>query len=279
MHYRVEVGLGLTGALEALLADSVADARALFPNQARAIQGLAQLTQRRWLEYASGARPLGTGQLHSATGAYLSSIKIEEEGALRYVIYSDDPKAAFIEEGFPSFDLKKMLATSHKARTTKDGRKYLVVPFRHKMPSAGALGVVMPQEAQQWWLAQDRRSSVVTGHYRERSVQDGVTPVTRNTYQWGDRMTRADVQGMGLEPDSALGSRLVGMVRFQHNEDRGGSYVTFRVMVEGGKGWLVPARAGQWPARAAFEWAQGQYEALMRVALEEDVRRLGGTVS
>lgn len=278
MEYRVEVGLGLQGALEQLVAASVADAKSLFPNQAHAIERMAQATHRRWLEYASGKRELPDGRkIHSVTGTYLASIKIEEDGALRYVIYSDDPKAEWIEEGFPSFDMKKMLHTSDRARIGKNGKRYMVIPFRQHTESA-ALGVIMPQEAQAWWLTPHRRSSVVSGHFLEGSVNSGAA-VTRNTYSWGDRLSRADVEQIGLDPDSQLGGRLVGMVRMQNNEDKGGQYMTFRVMTEDSAGWIMPERAGSFPAKAAYDWIQSKYEEIMRVALEEDVKALGGSVS
>ena len=46
-------------------------------------------------------------------------------------------------------------------------------------------------------------------------------------------------------------------------------------MVEHGKGWRMPARPGEYPARAVHQWMQSHYDALMRVALEEDVKRIG----
>lgn len=272
MAYRIEIGIGLTGPLEGLLAGVAADARHLFPNQARAVSALASQAQRRWIEHATGHRPLPSGNvIRAVSGAYASSIKIEEAGDLKYVIYSDDPKAQFIEEGSSAWDMHKILQTSDKVRMTADGKKYLIIPFRHK--TSGALGVTMPQEVEGWWLTKDRRASVVTGHYREPSV-NSPAQVTRNTYLWGDRLTAHDVEGLGLDPE-AEGRNLVGMVRFQNETDRGGQYTTFRVMVEGSRGWRMPARTGEYPARAAYEWVQGQYERLMTLALEEDVKRIG----
>lgn len=278
MRYRVQIGVGLAHDMEKLIAASVADARALFPNQAHAIKRLSKIAHRRWLEYASGARVLPNGKkIQAVSGQYLSSINIEESGELAYVIYSDDPKAQWIEEGFPAFDMKAALMTSHKVRLSKTGKRYLIVPFRHKTPQS--LGVVMPAQAEAFWLSPARKSSVISGHYLENSVQDGQTKVTRRTYQWGDRTTRRDVENMGLDPDEKLGSRLVGMVRMQNDEDRGGQHMTFRVMSESSHGWLMPAREGAWAAKASYGWVQQNYEAVMRVALQEDVRALGGRLT
>lgn len=269
MSRAITISLSLPSELEQRLLANVADASVLFPNQIRAIQGLALLTQRRWIEYASGMRPLPSGKtINRVTGEYAGSINIEENGVLKYVIFSSDPKAKWIEEGFPAWDMHKLLNTSHKVRLTAKGKRYLIIPFRHKTP--GTLGVTMPQEAYNWWLRPERRSSVITGHYVERSIQDG-TPVTRNTYLWGDRLTQNDVMGLGLDPANE-GRRLVGMVRFQNNEDQGGRHITFRVLSEGSKGWIQPARPGQWPARTTYEFIQTHYQEIMRIALEEDVK-------
>lgn len=277
--YRVEIGVGLLGPMEGMLAESVADFRALFPNQAHAVKHLARAAHLRWLEYASGKRALPNGkQLQAVSGTYLSSIRIEEDGEMRYVIYSDDPKAEWIEEGFPAFDMKKMLRTSDQARVSKDGTRYMYIPFRHKTQGA-SVGLVMPQVAESWWLSPTRpkASSVVTGHYLEPSA-NSAGKTTRRTYSWGDRLTRGELEGIGIDPDSQVGQRLEGMVRFQNNEDRGGQYVTFRVMSEKSSGWLMPKRDGAFPAKAAFEWVQQHYERVMRTALEEDVKNLGGSV-
>lgn len=268
---KLELSLDLPSTFERVLAENTADAAALFPNQLRAIQALAMLTQQRWIEYASGARPLPGGRtLNRQTGNYAASIKISREGVLRYVVYSDSPIARYLEDGWPAWDMKKLLRTSHKARVSKDGTRYMVFPFRHKTP--GSLGVTMPNGVREWWRA-GREASVVTGHYTEASVQDGQTRVTRNTYLWGDRLSAADVAGLGLDPERE-GRRLVGMVRFANDEDRGGRYMTFRTMSEKSKGWTREAQEGYAPARAAFEFLEQHYEGVMRIALEEDVRRL-----
>ncbi len=269
---KISVQLGMPSELEQMLAMSVADAASLFPNQIRAIQGLAQLAQRRWIEYGSGARALPSGRkLNRMTGGYASSIKIAEDGVLQYVIYSDDPKAEWIERGFPAWDMTKLLSTSHKVRRRNDGKRYLVVPFRHKTP--GGLGVTMPEQLHSFMLSPERKASVVTGTYSVKSLQDGLTDVTRRAYKWGDRLTRADVTAIGLDPD-AEGRNMVGMVKMASNT--GHEYVTFRVMSEDHQGskWQMPEREGYEPARATFDFIQAHYEGLMRVAIEEDVKHI-----
>ena len=112
MDKQVRVTLTLPGELELFLARAVSDAVELFPNSLRAIAGLAQATQERWIAYASGSLPLPDGRtIQRRSGEYAASIQIEVsypggDTMVRYVIYSDDPKARWIEEGFPAWDMQ-----------------------------------------------------------------------------------------------------------------------------------------------------------------------------
>lgn len=269
---RYELELQLPTDFESRLLGAVTNALDVFPNQASAIRMIAEAAHYRWIQYASGKVPLPNGKtLGRVSGAYASSIKIAENGFLKYVIFSDDPKARWIEDGFPEWDMHQLLTSSHKVRVSKKGKKYLIIPFRHGTP--GALGVVMPKTLYRYWMVPDRKSSVISGQYLQRSVQDHATPVTRRTYMWGDRVTRKDVEKLGLDP-SGLGRNLVGMVRFQNNEDRGGQYLTFRVLGEDSKGWVRPARQGFKIAQSVYEYVQREGQKLMQIAIEEDLKRL-----
>lgn len=287
MDKQVRVTLTLPGELELFLARAVSDAVELFPNSLRAIAGLAQATQERWIAYASGSLPLPDGRtIQRRSGEYAASIQIEVsypggDTMVRYVIYSDDPKARWIEEGFPAWDMHKILQTSHRARVSKRGHKYLIIPFRWGTPGTTVVGAYtgreLPQQVQQWWLEPTRQSSIITGTYTERSVQDQQTEVTRFTYRWGDQLTAADVRGLELDPDTKPGKHLVGMVRMRNPARAaiGSERITFRTMSEAApEGWRHPGLEGFAPARHAAEWIEQLYPALMEEALNADVERL-----
>lgn len=278
---RIDVSVGLPGELEQLLALNADNAATLFPNQIGAIKRLAVLAQKRWIDYASG-RPLPDGSsVKRWSGAYARSIQIEHDGDLRYSIFSDDPKALLIEEGGGGWDMKKLLWTSHKVRISKDGKRYLIYPFRHGTPQTTVLGEYagseMPVPVHQWWLSKDqpKESSQVTGHFNEKSAQDGQTNVQRNTYSWGSRLSAKDVSEIGLDPEQE-GRNLVGMVRFGNPDGGHSQHVTFRVMSEDSSGWQVEDRAGKYPARSAYEFISSHYERVLEIALQADVDALKG---
>lgn len=284
MAYEVRVNLGFPGALEAMLAEAVADVAAVFPNTLRALSALAEAAQRRWIAYASGALALPSGQrLHRRTGQYAESIQIRVEnphGGVRYVIYSDDPKAGALEWGTPAWDMRRVLRTSHKARRAADGHLYLIIPFRWGTPGTLVLGAYagreMPEPVHTWWLAPDRQSSYVVGERYEPSVHDPQVSVRRLVYLWGDRLTPRDLAELGIDPESQLGRRLAGMVRMRAEDPSLlSAYVTFRTLSERSKGgWIHPGTPAYGVGKAVYDWLQSIYPRFIEQALQADVERL-----
>lgn len=282
--YEVRVNLGFPGALEAMLAEAVADVAQVFPNTLRALSALAEAAQRRWVAYASGAIPLPNGhRMRRHTGQYAESIQIRVEspqGAVRYVVYSDDPKAPALEWGTPAWDMRQVLRTSHKARRAADGHLYLIIPFRWGTPGTLVLGAYagreMPEPVYTWWLAPDRESSYVVGERFEESVHDPNVKVRRLVYQWGDRLTPRDLAELGIDPQSQLGRRLAGMVRMRADDPRLlSAYLTFRTLSERSKkGWIHPGTPALGVAAAVYEWLRGVYPEFVEKALQADVERL-----
>jgi len=196
------------------------------------------------------------------------------EGGLLYPFQGDPlyarianrwQKAVYFENGWEPFDMKKALQTSEKVRISKDGKRYLIIPFEHGTPGTTTKRA-MPQEI--YSEAKRLKPSIISNKFNEGSVRQAVTQadaellkkynptrVQRNSYEWGDKLTH--IKRAELED----GSIYKGMVRFQTNpnivRDMVGAskfgfknqtdnmrshslYTTFRVMSEDSQGWMHP---------------------------------------
>lgn len=79
--------------------------------------------------------------LHQTRKRYIESIKLVDSGKLEGTVlldYSKDPLVRMLEEGASAFDIKEGFFKSAKVKFTKDGRKYLTIPFRLATPGAVA---------------------------------------------------------------------------------------------------------------------------------------------
>lgn len=209
----------------------------------------------KWVEYANGA-PLPNGRTVPAylRQEYAESITWTITGPLSTVVFSRLPQAGLIETGWPARDLKRMLDTSHKVRISKNGNRYLVIPFRHGafnkqheargVTSTGLL--MMPRSVHS--LARGMTHSTVAAsssrHVASRISNREPLRAASRRYVWGARLPP------GLAPKLADHHRTdpyAGMVKFQ-NSNRGGSketsYLTFRVMSDRSRGWVVPPQPG-----------------------------------
>jgi hypothetical protein len=168
-------------------------------------------------------------------------------GAFSAEVSSEYRYAQEIETGRPARDLKKMLDTSMKVRLSKKGKRYLIIPFRHQVPGADAIGQSMPDDVYE--LARQMKPSRVTGTSRRLSGTGAMDiktrkPVTvaQRKYLWGGSLPAGATPKM----QTREGSRYAGMYRFNTSSGnaKSSTYLTFRVMVEGAPGWIVAAKPG-----------------------------------
>lgn len=268
MRFAVRLDLGAIPSGQDLTAQA-------FPNLAFALNRLASTGLNRWTQYASGA-PLPNGQrITPRSGAYLKSIQIAQASPYRYSIFSDAPYAAAIERGTGPRDLKEMLNTSLKVRTTKDGRRYLIIPFRWGTGTGSGGGIsfgkqVMPESA--YLLAKDMAPSHIIGHGWRVSGNDPSVMVRKREYSWGDRLGKGDLLQSGV--DKTMAHRLSGLVKMQGVQGKHSQYLTFRVMMEGGGGWMAPAQPGRWPARTVADELSAVASRILRQALKTDIAAL-----
>jgi hypothetical protein len=266
----------------------------VFPALAQAVQSIIDAAEAQWKAYATGA-PLPSGKsIGIRSGQYNRSIMQRKTGDFSGEVFSELAYADTIERGTPARDLKDMLRYSLKVRISqRTGRRYLIIPFRHsENPNNVMRDNPMPQAVVNWWI--DRaRSAVISGHERRpvhSDIHGTIVPwhavydirtrnlltVPQRRYQWGARLTKAELEGLGA--DAKQIKRMAGMVNFRRPAQKGGAshsqYITFRTMSEGSPGWKVPARAGYWPARTTADKLRPVAEQLFRAAVEEDIRQI-----
>ena len=265
--------------------------RAEFPTLSYAVQRMAGYGQSIWQEYASG-KPLPNGKvIHARSGRYMRSIMIRQTGDFSSEIYTDLPYAEGIEKGTPARDLKRMLDTSMKVRMSKKGKRYLIIPFRHGVPtntmrSDGKTSTglnPMPESVFDAWKGMKKSRIVSVG--RRASGNGAYDPRTRmpfmvrqRKYKWGDRMTEDQLRSLGVSGRQL--KHMKGMVHMQMRRGLGqkgalhGQYLTFRVMSEDSQGWLVKAREGAWPAKTSAEQLRPVAEKAFAKAVENDIKRV-----
>lgn len=257
--------------------------RDAFPTLSYAVRQIAEAAHRQWTAYAAGA-PLPSGKvIHNRTGEYMRSILLRDTGEFSAEVYSDLPYAQIIEEGAPSRDMKTILNSSLKVRTTKDGRRYLIIPFRFNTPGS-VMGNALPGPVHQWWQ-QGRAASSISGTYRRLSGTGAHDIKTRELltvpgwkYRWGDRLEKSDLNALGIH--GAAAKRMDGMYMFRKPGGAGGSshtqFLTFRVMMEGSKGWIAPARAGLHPAQVVADQFRPIAEKAFSDAVAADIKGMVG---
>lgn len=282
IKYGLNVQIGFPGGIERAAALAIDDARKLFPNVQRAIDELAEAAYDRWRAYASG-EPLPSGDtIRPWTGQYLDSIQAEQVPG-GWSILSDDPKAKVIEEGAPAWDLHEVLATSEKVRRSEKGSLYLIIPFRHGTPDTVVVGRYSGREMPSDVYETMRRKAQthIVGQRQEPAVHYPDRTVNRNVYDWGDKISLAELEALGYDPNEAATQRMAGMYRMSANSPTATSstYVTFRTLSENNAegSWMIPERKGKYPAKAVFDWIRQEHDEIMQFALELDadhIRRL-----
>lgn len=253
MTFRINVDLG-----NVLAAVPAAINQGVMPNLSAAVYRVADRVSYRWKESIQAAK-LWDGERK----AYMASVVIKPSGPFAAVVESEYKFAQDIETGRPAYDLKRMLQTSTKTRMSKDGRKYLIIPFRHNAPGARAMPSAMPTEIHA--AAKQMSASRVTGMTTRTSATGHVVP--QRIYQWGQKL---DV------PAGADGkrSKYDGMYRFDTStgKQNRSTYLTFRVMTEGSSGWVIPPRPGLHLVRKVVAEMAPKAEQAFQKAMEADTR-------
>lgn len=202
------------------------------------------------------------GVWHEQRRAYVQSLTWQYTGPFSAEVRTDYKEAEAIETGRPARDLKRMLDTSLKVRESAQGRRYLIIPFRHNIPGGDGHSSLAPQMPESVYLSARRlAASLITGQGLRLSGTGAWDPRTRapatvrqNRYAWGERLDASEVSGLSAQQQR----RYQGMYRFDTSagKARSSQYLTFRVMAEGSPGWIVPAKPGLYIARGVAQSVQ-----------------------
>ena len=253
-----------------------------FPHLSHAVRMIAAQAHQDWVAYAMG-QPLPNGMtVRNRTGEYARSIGTRDTGPFSSDVFTVLPYARIIEEGAPAHDMKRMLDTSYKVRRFKNGKRYLIIPFRHDRFSG------LPDEVRDHFNAPGRAASHITGTYERKSGQVARDIHTRKRimvpgwrYSWGDKLGKGDLAGMGIT--GAKAKNLLGIYKFANPGGAAGGgakagthsqYISFRVMVEGSSGWMAKAQPGKFPARCVADQLRPVATAAFEAAMAADIAGL-----
>lgn len=257
---------------------------AVMPLMNQAVRAIAQKAANDWQEAILRGK-MWQGEKDD----YAKSVKWEMTGDFSAFVSSDYRYAAEIETGRPSRDLKKMLDTSNKVRRTKNGKRFLVIPFRHNLNSMpSAVSSMAGSLSQSSVTSVGRRPS---GQVTNLSPKTGMSPASKSlqtpflsnrngkamavasrNYAWGDRMSKAALKSAGLS--SGDQKKYAGMVRMKANTPNGSkssSFLTFRVMMEGSSGWIVKAQAGQYILKGVSDALTPKAQEVFKAAIARTI--------
>lgn len=243
----------------------------VVPNLSYAVRQVASATAQRWRAQVNAAK-LWSGE----KDRYMESIQWEMKGPLEAEVWTEYALAKLIETGRPARDLKVMLTTSRKTRQSARGRRYLIIPFRHNIPTPSGRGALAPQMTPEVYAdAKELAPSRILkpGSKRPRMrLSASKHWVPQASYHWGERLAPGYAP---LSKPHHKTDRFAGMVRFDTSSGKqtSSSYVTFRAMAEGAEGWIVPAKPGLYLAKQTAEAIDPVFQAAVRAALTFDANR------
>lgn len=231
----------------------------------------ADVVQRTWINYASGAQVTysgGTFRINSISGAYVRSI----ENGIRFTenlvgeVTSNSPYGGILEDGQPARDMKPKMLASPKAKTGKDGKKYITVPFRHGSPTSVGMA---PMPKSVYSQAKKLNYSRTNGKLGTR------------THTWGGKLGKSGLgQRSHIAPHAGAGytwktgaySGMVRMGKKGHSQ-----YMTFRRLSENSppEAWMFPAVKARPIRQAVVENTREEVLQLIRRGFEMDLYFMG----
>jgi hypothetical protein len=250
----------------------------VFPLLNQAVRAVAQQTAADWQQEVYQAK-LWSGE----KDAYAQSITWRMTGDFTAVVEATYKHAEAIETGRAAYDLKQMLNTSTKVRRTEKGKRFLVIPMRHnvaKLQAAGLYGAASALEASMVTGQGQRASGEVThlspksgmsksgkqSQFLSNTKTKSAMMVPQNNYAWGQRLSKADAGEHKWAQN---------LYRFNTSTPGGAkssAFLSFRIMIEGQSGWILPAQPGQHLARKVQQKMQPKAQAAFAQAIKRQLK-------
>lgn len=242
------------------------------PETEGAIAAAGELIRTAWVEFASG---------HSQSGEYLRLLMSPDALVYPYqgdvmaiAVVNPSRQADWLEEGRAGFHLPEHWGRgTGQWKTTKEGRRYAVVPFRHRTPIRDAGGYtpgrqrqVMPSEI--YSMARKLEDGERLGGFGDLYKQSKSYTYYRQIFGANSPAARL---GHGYTWAS---SRYEGLTR-RTRETKGGGrhteYMTWRVITPESTGWYIPPTPAYHYSQRALEQAGPAIQALLDAAAAADL--------
>lgn len=178
-------------------------------NQIKGRMGrLGELAQERWRSLVFGGMRQG-----KARGAYLRGMSVETKDNGTISLKLSGVLAGIVERGQGARDVRTALLKSPKAKTSKSGSRYIVVPFRHK---------VAAMRAQKINVAGPTGGTVRKG---------------AKLYQTAKKLAYHGTKSPNARLGRGFGTRAAAMVRTKLGAARS-RFITFRTASSAGRPWM-----------------------------------------
>ena len=251
-----------------------------------ALEGpIADIILAEWQHRA--AEHVGTG-LHSSHASF-ARVYPYQGNPLAVAIMNTAPYARILEEGHAGFHLPSHIDWhGPNVRTSKDGRRYLIVPFRHYTPGKASGGTSSMR-------ARSTMSKEVYFDAKQALMGDRTTASARAARERldaaGPRLSRA-YSLPAFPPALRRRAELEeGRPGYTHRAGpyagltrrtqvtksgvvQGAGFYTFRALTEDSVGWYIPAFPGYHAARDTVAAVQDQVREIAGAAARQDVVEL-----
>jgi len=242
---------------------------------------------------------------HRASGDYATRFMRREYpygNDLTGAVMNDAPHAQVLEDGHGGFHMPSAVdwgaaLARGTAKVTKDGRRYLIVPFRHYTPGSEGVGsgrarAMMPTPVYRDAMtalrgdmtrpaardAAQRLREANRGLSRPYATMAGNPGTPPRTSALLARLAQASLKREGQPGYTWRAGKYEGMTRReQTNPTTGrssGVFMTFRVMTEDSLGWFMPPQPGYHFAEKTVAAVKEQLVAIVGAAARQDMVEL-----